>query len=116
MRIFFPQKNEVKPNSQVGLSADLYDKRLLEYERNLIQGFNTASKDVEELFRQRYRTLPVCADFQKKVSECYTSNVSAPLKCVDIAQEFVKCVEKERQAKFGLPPSNLKATAKLNGA
>lgn len=110
------QKKDQQQQQQAQQAGDLYDKRLLEYERNLVKGFNTASREVEELFRDRYRTLPVCADIQKRVSECYSSNTSAPLKCVDIAQEFVKCVERERQAKFGLPPTNTKATAKLNGA
>lgn len=104
------EKNDLK------LSAELYDKRLLDYENNLIKGFNSASKEVEELFRDRYRTLPVCSNIQRDVNECYIINASAPLKCIDLVQEFVKCVEREREFKLGLPPTNLNATTKINGA
>lgn len=101
------QQQQQPATTDLKLSTDLYEKRLVEYEKNLINGFNSASKEVESLFRDRYQTLPVCFDLQKSVSDCYTENAKLPLKCVDIANQFLKCVEKERQSKIGLPPTNL---------
>jgi hypothetical protein len=102
-----PEEKATTTESSDSAAADLADRRLVEYEKNLIKGFNNASKEVEELFRERYKSLPVCFDLQKSVSQCYSENARLPLKCVDIANQFVRCVEKERQAKFGLPPTNI---------
>ena len=89
------------------LQADLQDKRIADYERNLLANFEQATKEVENLFRDRYQTVPVCMDEQKSVSECYTEYRGQPLKCLDIANKFIQCVEKERQSRFGLAPAQV---------
>ena len=86
--------------------SDLADKRISEYERHLLANFEQASKEVETLFKERYQTVPVCLDLQKTVSECYTNYKEQPLKCLDISNQFLKCIEKERQTRFGLSPSS----------
>ncbi|CAF0845838.1 unnamed protein product [Brachionus calyciflorus] len=84
------------------LSPDLHDKRISEYEKGLVEGAKQASKEVEEMFRERYTTMPVCVDLQSRVSKCYSDNSDRTLNCLDVANEFIKCVENERQKKFGL--------------
>jgi hypothetical protein len=86
--------------------ADLSEKRLVEYEKNMLANFEKASVEVDNLFRERYQTVPVCLDLQKNVSACYTENKSQPLKCLDITNQFIKCIEKERQSRFGLTASS----------
>lgn len=96
------KSEEPKPvDLDLRLSAELHDKRIGEYEKNMVEGLRSASKQVEELFRERYTTIPVCSDFQAKVSKCYSENSERTLNCLDIANEFIKCVEQERQKKFG---------------
>jgi hypothetical protein len=74
--------------------------RLEEYEKNLIQNFKKASKDVELLFRDRYKSIPVCLDLQQTVMNCYSQNPKYPLKCLDISEQYIKCVENERLNRF----------------
>lgn len=83
------------------LLPDLHDKRINEYEKNLISSLEQASKEVENLFRERYTTMPVCLNLQQQVSQCYSENPNKTLNCLDIANKFVKCVEQERQRKLG---------------
>ncbi|RNA29550.1 MICOS complex subunit MIC19 isoform X2 [Brachionus plicatilis] len=83
------------------LSTELHDKRISEYEKNMVDGLNLASKQVDELFRERYTTIPVCSELQAKVSKCYSENSDRTLNCLEIANEFIKCVEQERQKKIG---------------
>jgi hypothetical protein len=97
-----PKSNEL----DLRLLPDLNDKRIEQYEQNLIANFNEATKEVEKMFHERYQTVPVCIDLQKSVSECYKSNKDRSLNCLDIANQFVKCVEKERQNRFGLTAFN----------
>jgi hypothetical protein len=94
--------NNSSNSNDARLSPDLLDKRIAEYEKNMLTSFNAASAEVDNLFRERYQTVPVCLDMQKTVNTCYTDNRSQPLKCLDIANQFIKCIEKERQNRFGL--------------
>ena len=103
------KQNETKgPTSDLDtkLNSELHDKRILEYEKSLIDGFTKSSAEVENLFRDRYTTYPVCYDLQKNIVKCYSDNPKQTLNCLDISNEFVKCVERERQKKYGLPAVN----------
>ena len=100
------QTQNAAQQSDLQLLPDLYDKRILEYEKQLLTNFDKASKEVENMFKERYQTVPVCYDLQKDVSACYTTNKNQPLQCLDIANQFMKCVEKERQNRFGLTALN----------
>ena len=82
------------------LSAELHDKRLLAYERGMIESLDSSSKYVEGLFRERYRTAAVCGELQASVSACYAQHPRATLNCLDIANKFIKCVEDERKARL----------------
>ena len=84
-------------NTPLRLIPDLHDKRIETYERNLAQNFDKASKEVEAMFRDRYKTIPVCFDVQKSVEACYQDNPSLPLKCNDIVSQYLRCVEQERK-------------------
>lgn len=98
------QDASTSSSADLKLSADLSDKRIQEYERNMLVSLDKAAKEVENLFKERYQTVPVCLEFQKSVSQCYAVNKGQPLKCLDVSNEFLKCVEKERQNRFGLAP------------
>ena len=74
-------------------------KRLQEYESLVVKGFNKSAKEVEELFQTRYNIQPVCGELQQQVQQCYSQNPSECLKCLDIVNKFVKCVEDERQTR-----------------
>lgn len=95
--------NNVKSESKAELPPDLREKRISEYEANMLNRFNQTTKEVEKLFGERYETVPICLDLQASISNCYTENPKHPLKCVNIANEYVKCVETERQRRMGLP-------------
>ena len=72
------------------LLPDMRDKRISEYEHNLMEGFSKSTVEVENLFRERYKTFPVCFDLQKSITKCYNENPSQPLKCLDISNQFIK--------------------------
>jgi hypothetical protein len=95
-------KSKGENGQDLRLLPDLRDKRIADYEKNILVNFEKASVEVDNLFRERYQTVSVCLDLQKIVSACYTDNKSQPLKCLDITNQFIKCVEKERQSRFGL--------------
>ena len=121
-----PVLNEPTPAApievKVNLSAGLNDKRLVDYENAMIAKFDSTTRDVENLFNdrliqiffswigklvligfhfKRYTQLPVCMDLQKQVSACYTEYPNKPLNCLDIAHQFIKCVEDERKKQLG---------------
>ena len=79
--------------------------RLEDYEKNLVNNFKKGAKDVEDMFRDRYKTTPICVDLQELVLECYKKNQSSSLKCLDISEKYIKCVEKERLNRFNNPSS-----------
>jgi hypothetical protein len=79
--------------------------RLEEYEKNLVNHFNKGTKDVEDMFRDRYKTTPICVDLQELVFECYKQNQKSSLKCLDISEKYIKCVENERLNRFNKPSS-----------
>jgi hypothetical protein len=87
-------------SSDLKLIPDLHDKRIQEYEKQMVTSLENASKYVENMFRDRYKTIPVCNDLQKSVSKCYSDNSNQTLKCLDIANQFIKCVEDERQSRL----------------
>lgn len=89
--------NNNNNNNTLRLLPDLHDKRIETYERNLVQNFDKASKEVDAMFRERYKTIPVCFDVQKTVQACYQENPSLPLKCNDIVSQYLRCVEQERK-------------------
>lgn len=89
--------NNNSSNSKQPVNSDNSDIRIAGYERNLADSFEKASKEVDELFRQRYQTLPVCTDLQSQVGKCYKENPRLPLKCSDIVNQYIKCVESERK-------------------
>lgn len=95
------KKTDESKSVDLRLSAELHDKRIVEYEKNMIEGLSSASKQVEDLFRDRYTTIPVCSELQAKVSKCYSENSDRTLNCLEIANEFIRCVEQERQRKVG---------------
>jgi hypothetical protein len=98
--------NDTSSEKDKKAAVELSENRIAEYERNLVQGFNAASKEVEELFRERYKTVPICFDLQKSLNECYTLNSKQPLKCSDLSNEYIRCVEQERLNRYGLPAKN----------
>jgi len=49
----------------------------------------------------RYQQLPVCIDLQKETSHCYSEFPDQPLRCLDIANKFIKCIEAERLKHLG---------------
>jgi hypothetical protein len=98
-----PSDQKSKLNEPVGslkLSPDLHDKRINEYESTLVTNLENASRYVENLFRDRYQTIPVCHELQKSVDQCYNDNANRTLNCLDIANKFIKCVEEERQSRL----------------
>jgi hypothetical protein len=101
-------------NNDMRLLPDLHDKRIAEYEHELLKGFGQATKEVEELFKERYQTVPVCLDLQQNVSKCYSQNSKSPLNCIDLVNEFNKCVELEKQKRFGLTTTGVKSDRKAN--
>lgn len=109
------QKSTTSNSSDLKLTPDLNDKRINEYEKQMITNLENASKYVENLFRDRYKTIPVCNDLQKSVSQCYSDNSNQTLKCLDVANQFIKCVEDERQSRLvgGL---NRNSSPKVNNA
>ena len=72
------------------LLPDMHDKRIAEYEHNLLEGFSQSTKEVENLFKERYKTFPVCFDLQKSITQCYNENSKQPLKCLNISNQFIK--------------------------
>lgn len=104
-----PVQEKIVNEFDLRLLPDLHDKRIEEYEKNMIQGLKQSSKQVEDLFRERYNTLPVCQDLQAQVSKCYAENSKYTLNCLDVANQFIKCVEQERQKKFGVSLNDPKA-------
>jgi hypothetical protein len=72
------------------LSPDMRDKRISEYEHNLMDGFSKSSLEVENLFKERYKTFPVCFELQKSITQCYNENPKQTLKCLDISNQFLK--------------------------
>jgi hypothetical protein len=86
---------------QLRLNSEI-NQRLNDYEKRLIDSFNNASKEVEDLFRTRYKTMPICVDLQTTVMDCLNSNSKYPLKCLDVSNQYLKCVEEERQNRFNL--------------
>ena len=72
------------------LLPDMRDKRIAEYEHTLIDGFSQSTKEVENLFKERYKTFPVCFDLQKNITQCYSEYPNQPLKCLDISNQFIK--------------------------
>ncbi len=82
------------------LTPELHDKRIALYEANLVANFDQASRHVEQLFRERYQAIPVCGELQKVVGKCYEENSRQTLKCANIASQFLKCVEEERQVRL----------------
>jgi hypothetical protein len=78
------------------------DKRLAEYEQQMLAKFNETTHNVEKQFGERYETLPVCLDLQASISSCYSENTKQPLKCSSLANEYIKCVEAARQKRLGL--------------
>ena len=94
------QKERAPTENEAALAA-----RLDEYEKKMIHNFKNATKDVEEMFRDRYKTLPVCLDLQQLVKNCYNENQKYPLKCLDISEKYIKCIENERLNRFKAPSS-----------
>jgi hypothetical protein len=92
---------EAKPQEQTLLNLEI-NQRINDYEDRLVNSFNSASKEVEDLFRTRYKTMPICVDLQNSVVECLNSNTKYPLKCLDVSNQYLKCVESERQNRFNL--------------
>lgn len=101
-----PKSQNTNRDPDIKLNPELSDKRISEYEKSLIDGFTQSSVDVENLFRDRYTTYPVCNDLQTSIVKCYSDNPKQTLNCLDISNEFVRCVERERQKKYGLPAVN----------
>ena len=98
-----PEPSPPKPAEiELKLSSELHEKRIANYEQNMLKSFKESSKEVTELFKDRYQTAPVCFDLQKLVSECYKENSKLPLKCSEVAEKYMKCVEEERQSRLGL--------------
>ena len=72
------------------LLPDMRDKRISEYEQSLVEGFSKSTLEVENLFKERYKTFPVCFELQKSITQCYNENSKQPLKCLDISNQFLK--------------------------
>jgi len=72
------------------LLPDMHDKRISEYEHNLMEGFSKSTLEVENLFKERYKTFPVCFELQKSITQCYNENPKQSLKCLDISNQFLK--------------------------
>jgi hypothetical protein len=86
------------PSKESHLFSEDLEKRVFEYEHNLKENFHKATKEVEELFRNRYQTLPVCFDSQVKVHKCYDDHgKESPLNCSEVSKEYMRCVEEERR-------------------
>lgn len=98
--------NSSKQNANViqQLPPNLHDKRIDIYEKSMLEKFNETTKEVEKLFGERYESLPVCLDLQANIANCYTENPKHPLKCINIANQYLKCVELERQKRLDLNP------------
>jgi hypothetical protein len=71
-------------------------KRLDEYESRLITSFEKASQDVDEMFKRRYQSTPICQSLQQQVYECYKQNPQQTLNCIEVVNKYIKCVEDER--------------------
>lgn len=71
-------------------------KRLDEYENRLITSFEKASQEVDELFKRRYQSTPVCHSLQQQVYECYKQNPNQTLNCIELVNKYIRCVEDER--------------------
>ena len=95
-----PPPSETAPKPKKKETQD--DKRLAEYENNMLAKFNETTSNVEKQFGERYETLPVCLDLQASISSCYSENAKQPLKCSSLANEYIKCVEAARQKRLGL--------------
>ena len=91
----------VPSENEIALAA-----RLEEYEKSLVNNFKKATTEVEEMFRDRYKTMPICVDLQQLVMECYSQNSKSSLKCLDISEKYIKCVENERLNRFKKIPSS----------
>jgi hypothetical protein len=75
---------------------------LADYEETMLLNFNKTTKEVEKLFGDRYESLPVCLDLQSSISNCYAENLKYPLKCINFANEYIKCVELARKKRLEL--------------
>ena len=75
---------------------------LADYEETMLLNFNKTTKEVEKIFGDRYESLPVCLDLQSSISNCYAENLKYPLKCINFANEYIKCVELARKKRLEL--------------
>lgn len=48
---------------------------------------------IEQKYTHKRRYDAICPDIERKVEECYTTNIKAPLKCSKQVLEFVSCID-----------------------
>jgi hypothetical protein len=94
------------PSSSSSSSQDpkqiINEQILADYEEAMLLNFNKTTKEVEKIFGDRYESLPVCLDLQSSISNCYAENLKYPLKCINFANEYIKCVELARKKRLEL--------------
>ncbi|XP_046840902.1 MICOS complex subunit Mic19-like [Xenia sp. Carnegie-2017] len=68
-----------------------------ESERKVLNEFDDSVQEMRERYSKKKAT-PVCSSLKQSVLECYQANKNRSLKCSQLVQDYVKCVEEARQS------------------
>lgn len=73
------------------------EERSSEFYKVTTEQYQKAAEEVEAKFK-RYEVLPVCADLQAKILQCYRQNTQQTLSCSALADQYMRCVNQAKQS------------------